>query len=276
VTQDVSSATSRTGGGEPLLKIEGVGKTFGYAPEQTVALRDVSFEVEAGSFVSFVGPSGCGKTTLLKICAGLISASTGAISYGGIRQSIPPGDMGMVFQTAALMPWRTVIRNITYPADVLRIDKRHARTRALELLKLVGLEGKESRLPQELSGGMQQRVSIARALLHDPTILLMDEPFGALDALTREDMGFELQRIHQKSGKTILFVTHSIPESVLLSDKVVVLGTHPGRILKTYRVPLPRPRTIEHLQSTEMQEISLEIRSLLADNESRAVGMLGD
>ncbi|MCU1482183.1 MAG: transporter ATP-binding protein [Subtercola sp.] len=277
MTQDVSSVTKGPpSGAEPLIRIEGVGKTFVGAADRTVALRDISFDVEAGSFVSFVGPSGCGKTTLLKMCAGLISLSTGSISYRGARRPIPPGDMGMVFQTAALMPWRTVMRNITYPADVLHLDKREARSRALELLKLVGLEGKESRLPQQLSGGQQQRVSIARGLLHDPAVLLMDEPFGALDALTREDMGFELQRIHQQSGKTILFVTHSIPESVLLSDQIIVLGTRPGRILKTYRVPLPRPRTIEHLQSPGMQEISAEIRALLSDNESRSVGMLGD
>src|SRR5262249_31533888 len=189
-----------------------------------VAIRNATFSLEKGEFVSVVGPSGCGKTTLLHILAGLLPKSGGSLTLNGSPINGPRRDIGVVFQTAEMLPWRNVLKNVLVPAEVQHLPALASQERALRLLQLVGLAGFERRYPTELSGGMQQRVAIARALIHDPAILLMDEPFGALDAMTREAMNLELQRIWMESGKTILFITHSIPEAVFLADRVLVMG----------------------------------------------------
>jgi NitT/TauT family transport system ATP-binding protein len=249
---------------EPVLSLDQVSKVYQRVEGgQSTAVADASFNVAEGEFVSLVGPSGCGKTTLLKVCAGLVDTTEGTISFDGRPGAVPPGAYGMVFQQASLMPWRTVLRNVTYPADILRLDRHRARERAMELLELVHLHGTEGQYPHELSGGMQQRVAIARGLLHDPRILFMDEPFGALDAMTREEMNLELQQVQLDQRKTVVFVTHSISEAILLSDKVEVMSSSPGRILTEIEIPLGRPRSFEDLQVPEVQSLMREIRQML-------------
>lgn len=245
----------------PVLSADGVGKTYG---NQTVALSDVTFSLRDGEFVSLVGPSGCGKSTLLKACTGLLRPTSGVIAYRGSGAGIEPGRYGIVFQTAALLPWRTVLANVMLPTTILpRRSKKADRTRALELLELVQLEGQDEKYPSELSGGMQQRVAIARALLHDPDVLFMDEPFGALDAMTREELNMQLQRIHLDQGKSVLFVTHSIQEAVLLSDRILVMGRDPGRIIADVEVPLARPRTPRSMVSADFRQIEGQVRAAL-------------
>jgi NitT/TauT family transport system ATP-binding protein len=247
-----------------ILETSGVEKRYQTRQgEGITALRDVSFSVDDGEFVSLVGPSGCGKTTLLKICAGLVPATGGTVDFRQTGAPVPPGVFGMVFQSPALLPWRTILANVLYPADILGLDRRAAKTRAQELLGLMGLGDVADKYPGELSGGMQQRVSIARALLHDPEMLFMDEPFGALDAMTREEMNMELQQVHLSQGKTVLFVTHSISEAVLLSDRVVVLSRRPGQVVADLRVPFGRPRTMEHRADPEFGKLELQIRQSL-------------
>jgi len=213
------------------------------------ALQKISFNVSEGEFVAIVGPSGCGKSTLLKILAGLLPSSQGKACLRGIPIAGPRHDIGVVFQSPVLLPWRTVLENVLLPVDVQRQRRdRHVKV-AKELLHLVGLEGFENRHPWELSGGMQQRVAITRALIHDPAMLLMDEPFGALDAMTRDQMNAELQRIWLERKNTVLFITHSIPEAVFLADRVLVMAPRPGRIVQTVEVALPRPRGLETINS---------------------------
>lgn len=227
------------------------------------ALDDVSLDIAAGEFVSILGPSGCGKSTLLLILAGLIRASSGDVTIAGNAVTTPVTDLGFVFQDATLLEWRTVMKNILLQAEVRKLDRKEARARAMDLLKLTKLEGFENSYPSELSGGMRQRVSICRALLHDPPLLLMDEPFGALDALTREQMTIDLQRIWMSNRKTVVFVTHSIAEAVFLADRIVVCSPRPGRVLATIDVDMPRPR---HLSDRELQSfaaIAGDIRKLL-------------
>lgn len=227
------------------------------------ALQDISFEVEEGSFVTVVGPSGCGKSTMLKILAGILPKSSGEVFLGGQEVTGPRRDIGVVFQSPVLLPWRTVLDNVTVPAEVQGLDMDTHRERAMELLDLVGLTGFEEQYPFELSGGMQQRVGIGRALVSDPAFLLMDEPFGALDAMTRERMNMELLRIWRESAKTILFITHSIPEAVLLADRVIVLTERPGRIARIVDVDLPRPRDIEMVTSDQFGVYTTQLRKLL-------------
>ena len=209
------------------------------------ALEQTSFSVKEGEFIAIVGPSGCGKSTLLKILAGLLPASKGEAFLRGTPISGPRRDIGVVFQSPVLLPWRSILENVLLPIDVQRLGGNGHRKAALGLLELVGLQEFAHRYPWELSGGMQQRVAIARALVHDPAMLLMDEPFGALDAMTREQMNLELQRIWLERKKTILFITHSIPEAVFLADRVLVMSVRPGRILDDVRVDIPRPRRLE-------------------------------
>jgi NitT/TauT family transport system ATP-binding protein len=209
------------------------------------ALEQISFSVREGEFVAVVGPSGCGKSTLLKILAGVIHASKGTACLQGTSIDGPRRDIGVVFQSPVLLPWRTVLENVLLPVDVQRIGGNRHQELALELLSLVGLQGFAHCYPKELSGGMQQRVAITRALIHDPAVLLMDEPFGALDAMTREQMNLELQRIWLERKKTVLFITHSIPEAVFLADRVLVMTPRPGRITDAVRVDIPRPRRLE-------------------------------
>ncbi|RAY16190.1 ABC transporter ATP-binding protein [Actinomadura craniellae] len=235
---------------EAWIEIDGLQKF--YRPrrsEPTHALSDIGFTVRRGEFVSVVGPSGCGKTTLLKILAGLIPRSEGTVKIAGRDVLKPIPEVGMVFQAATLLPWRTILQNVMVPAEVQRLDASTHRERARDLLKMVGLEGFEDKYPSELSGGMQQRAGICRALIHDPAVLLMDEPFGALDAMTREHMNVELLRIWRESGQTIVFVTHSISEAVFLSDRVIVLSSRPGRIAEIVPIELGRPRDISIVSS---------------------------
>jgi NitT/TauT family transport system ATP-binding protein len=226
------------------------------------ALAGISLEIHAGEFVTIVGQSGCGKTTLLKILAGLIPRSAGIVMLRGQPVDGPSRDIGIVFQDPVLLPWRTVLNNVLLPAQVLGLEARAARQRAVALLGLVGLEGFEDKYPHELSGGMRQRVAIARALVHDPSLLLMDEPFGALDAMTREFMNLELLRIWRESGKTIVFITHSIPEAVFLADRVLVMSARPGRVQQIVTVDLRRPRELDIMASDDFGVYAREIRHL--------------
>ncbi|MFO0986326.1 MAG: ABC transporter ATP-binding protein [Alphaproteobacteria bacterium] len=227
------------------------------------ALDGITFAVRKGEFVSIVGPSGCGKSTLLKILLGVVPYSGGEVRLGDQRVSGPQLGAGMVFQTAALPPWRRIIDNVLLPIEILNKPRRDYVDKAQALLAMVGLQGFERKLPNELSGGMQQRVSICRALIHDPELLLMDEPFGALDALTREVMQTELLRIWAETHKTILFVTHSIDEAVLLSDRVIVMSARPGRVAEDLRIELPRPRGAASRALPEFQRYGQHLRSLL-------------
>jgi NitT/TauT family transport system ATP-binding protein len=249
---------------ESLIQVKAIGKTYQTISGEAVsALEDICFEVPQGSFVTVVGPSGCGKTTLLKILAGILSKSGGEVILDRSPVEGPRPDIGIVFQDPVLLPWRTVFSNVMLPAQIQDLDRVFYSQRAFSLLCLVGLQGFEDKYPNELSGGMRQRVAIARALLHDPAILLMDEPFGALDALTREYMNLELLRIWQDSQKTILFVTHSVSESVFLSDEVIVLSGRPGRIEDCVPVALRRPRELSLMTTPEFNRLTAHIRSCL-------------
>ena len=227
------------------------------------ALESLDISIVRGELVTVVGPSGCGKSTLLKLLAGLILSTSGTIMLAGEAVNGPRRDIGMVFQAATLLDWRTVLQNVMLPVDVLGLDRRRYREHARDLLKLVGLAAFENKYPGELSGGMQQRVALTRALIHDPTLLLMDEPFGALDALTRENMNLELQRIWMESGKTIVLITHSISEAVFLGDRVAVMTSRPGRLAEIVPVELPRPRNLNVMASPEFGGIVTHIRERL-------------
>jgi NitT/TauT family transport system ATP-binding protein len=228
------------------------------------ALEAVTFSVSEGEFVAVVGPSGCGKSTLLKILAGLLPTSSGEARLRGTPIAGPRRDIGVVFQSPVLFPWRSVLDNVLLPVDVQGLGRDRYEKVAMDLLALVGLTGFEHRYPWELSGGMQQRVAITRALVHDPAMLLMDEPFGALDAMTREHMNLELQRIWLEKRKTVLFITHSIPEAVFLGDRVLVMTPRPGRILEDVRVDLPRPRHLEVMNTPEFGRHARAIRARFA------------
>lgn len=229
--------------------------------EQTQALGPLSMTVPQGGFMTIVGPSGCGKSTLLKLLSGLLAPSAGSIQVNGTEVHAPVRDIGMVFQTPVLLPWKNALDNVLLPACVLGLDMAHSRVRAQALLDLVGLADCSNRYPHELSGGMQQRVALARALIHDPSILLMDEPFGALDAMTREVMNLELLRIWRKAGKTIIFVTHSIPEAIFLGTQVMVLSQRPGRLADLVTVDLPNERGLDIMSSAAFGVFSNRIRS---------------
>jgi len=225
------------------------------------ALQEISFTVREGEFVAIVGPSGCGKSTLLKILSGLLSPCKGEVCLRGTPINGPRRDIGVVFQSPVLLPWRSVLENVLLPIDVQRLPGDSHRKSALDLLNLVGLQDFAHCYPRELSGGMQQRVAIARALVHDPAMLLMDEPFGALDAMTREQMNLELQRIWLERKKTILFITHSIPEAVFLADRVLVMTPRPGRITDVASVTIPRPRRLESMNLPEFCAAVSSIRA---------------
>ena len=231
--------------------------------DQVTALQDVSLEIGRNEFITLVGPSGCGKSTLLRIVAGLILPTAGRASIGGAAITEPRSETGIVFQAPTLLPWASVLDNVLFPLRMMHRIDSSSTDKAMALLKLVGLAGFESKSPRELSGGMQQRVAICRALVHDPDILLMDEPFGALDALTREEMTMELLRIWSERPKTVLFVTHSITEAVVLADRVVVMSPRPGRIQEIIEIGLPRPRSFETEATPEFHEASQHIRQLI-------------
>jgi NitT/TauT family transport system ATP-binding protein len=261
---DVGSARAEpSSSAAPALTIDNVSMVFSRAGKHVHALDQVGLQVRDGEFVAVVGPSGCGKSTLLKLVAGLRPPTGGNIAVYGQPVAGPRSDVGIVFQSPVLLPWRTVLDNVMLPVDVLRLDATRYRRRAQELLTLVGLDGFEKAYPQELSGGMQQRAAIARALVYDAPLLMMDEPFGALDALTREQMNLELQRIWSASRKTVLFITHSIPEAVFLADRIVVMSPRPGRVLKTLENRIPRMRTLDDTLRPEFGALVKEIRVLL-------------
>lgn len=248
----------------PLIAVEEVSRVFTSGARYVTALDRISFEIQAGHFVSFVGPSGCGKSTLLKIIAGLLPASSGIASVSGKRVDQPLKNVGMVFQAPVLLKWRSVLGNILLPVEFAKLDVGDYADKARALIKLVGLDGFEEMYPHELSGGMQQRASLCRALVTDPQLMLMDEPFGALDAMTRDELDMELLRIWEERKKTVLFVTHSIQEAVFLSDLVFVMSARPGRLLETIAIDLPRPRAMEMMSAVKFGEYTLKIRSLLA------------
>jgi NitT/TauT family transport system ATP-binding protein len=252
---------------ETKLAIRGLSKWFG----ELEALRNLDLEVERGGFVSVVGPSGCGKTTFLRIVAGLEPATAGEVLLDGRLVRGPGGDRGFVFQTDNLLPWRTVLANAMIGPEVAGRGGEGERRRTLDLLKLVGLDGFERYYPRQLSGGMRQRVNLARALAIDPQILLMDEPFSALDAQTREIMQTELMRIWEEGRKTVLFVTHQIDEAVFLSDRVLVFARRPGRLQESVRIDLPRPRSLAIKRTPEFVDYVDRIWRLIEDDVRASV-----
>jgi NitT/TauT family transport system ATP-binding protein len=247
---------------EPLLTVDQISVTFKDGREDLEALEEVSFSLSDKEFLSILGPSGSGKSTLIRIIAGLIQPSQGSIHFSNVRKE---HKIGLVFQQANLMPWRTVLQNILLPLEVEGMEHERANEKALELIHLVGLEQFIHAWPDELSGGMAQRVAIARALIQDPDLLLLDEPFGSLDALTRERMGLELLRIWQTSQKAVILVTHSISESLLLSDRILVLSSRPGKVTLDLPVTLPRPRLEEIRYSAEFIQLERYLRNSLRE-----------
>jgi len=245
------------------IRVDGLFKTYSSKTGRIAALENVDLTIADNEFVTLVGPSGCGKSTLLKIIGGLVRPSRGGLYIGGERRHQPSREVGIVFQEAVLLQWRNVLDNVLLPVEILGLDRNAARKRALALLELVGLGGFEARFPRELSGGMQQRVSICRALIHNPSVLLMDEPFAALDAMTREELGLELLRIWNNDKKTVIFVTHNITEAILLADRVVAMSPRPGRIAKVVKINLPRPRVLDMEFTTEFKSYSDEIREVI-------------
>jgi NitT/TauT family transport system ATP-binding protein len=246
-----------------FIDIRGLNKVYETQEQPLLALRNVDLTVRQGEFISFVGPSGCGKSTLLNIVGGLLDRTDGQLLFRGKDQSSPRREIGMMFQTPVLFAWRTVLENILLPIEVFGLNKDQYHGRANELIELVGLKGFERAYPRQLSGGMQQRVALSRVLIYDPEVLLLDEPFGALDEFTRETMNLELLRIWGGSGKTVLFVTHNINEAVFLSDRVVVMTARPGQIARVIEVELPRPRSREHMRLPQFADHVFEVRELL-------------
>ncbi|WP_460038314.1 ABC transporter ATP-binding protein [Streptomyces cavourensis] len=259
-----AGAGTGAGVGAASVQLADVDVRFRSKKRDVTALSDISLDVAPGEFVAIVGPSGCGKSTLLKLVAGLLTASSGEVLLGGERVKGPRHDIGYVFQRAALLEWRSALRNILLQAEMRRMPSARARARADELIRMTGLTGFEDAYPHELSGGMQQRVALCRALLHEPPVLLMDEPFGALDALTREQLNTELNRIWRTTGTTVLLVTHSISEAVYLADRVVVMSPRPGTITEIIEVGLPAERDYgETLGRPEFRAAAARIRELL-------------
>ncbi|MDX2004038.1 MAG: ABC transporter ATP-binding protein [Meiothermus sp.] len=245
-----------------MVAVNNVSMTF---QTGTVALKDANLEIASGEFISLIGPSGCGKTTLLRLLADLIQPTSGSISIGGKtpEEARKSRAYGYVFQAATLMEWRSVLHNVMLPLEVMNFPQAERRARAEKMLALVGLEKFAKHYPWQLSGGMQQRVSIARALAFDPQLLFMDEPFGALDEITRENLNLELLRLWRETGKTVIFVTHSIPEAVFLSTRIVVMTPRPGKIETVIPVDLPQPRTFETRETPEFFRIATEVREAL-------------
>jgi NitT/TauT family transport system ATP-binding protein len=245
------AAGSATGRARPYVDVSGVAKTYRRGGRETHALERVDLAIREGEFLAIVGPSGCGKSTLLRIVAGLIAASTGDVRVDGKTVDRPQTNLGIVFQSPVLLDWRTALDNVLIQVELRSLDPRNYRDNALRLLEQIGLRDFADRYPYELSGGMRQRVAIARALIHDAPLLLMDEPFGALDALTREQMRLDLEALWLATHKTVLFITHSIDEAVLLADRVVVMSPRPGSIERIIEIGMPRPRGLEARRAAE-------------------------
>jgi NitT/TauT family transport system ATP-binding protein len=258
------ASNERRGVSEPFIHLANVRKVYRKGDEEFLAISDVTFDVGAGELVSLVGPSGCGKTTLLKILAGLYDHDGGEVRIGSRDHPFDPSrDIGMVFQQPLLLKWRRVLENVLLPAEILGLPRRASRDRARDLLAMVGLSGFEDKYSYELSGGMQQRAAIARALVHDPKLVLMDEPFGALDALTREKMNLELRSIWQRSQKTIVFVTHGISEAVFLGTRAIVLTAGPARMADNIAIELPDARSLDIKTSAAFGDYNRRIYRLL-------------
>lgn len=249
---------------QPLVAVNDLSVQFSSKRGQVTALQGIDLDVAPGEFISIAGPSGCGKSTLLKVVAGLTGATTGSVKLRDEVVAGPRRDIGYVFQRAALLEWRSVRGNILLQAEMRGMDKATAAQRADTLIEMTGLKGFEKSLPHELSGGMQQRVSLCRSLLHEPDVLLMDEPFGALDALTRERMNIELHRIWRETGTTVIMVTHSVPEAVYLASRVVVMSARPGQILEDIKVNLGNHRRYtESMENPEFVRVANQVRALL-------------
>jgi NitT/TauT family transport system ATP-binding protein len=247
-------------GGGGAISVNEVTMVYHSAGGAVTALDRISLDIEPGEFATILGPSGCGKSTLLMLVAGLRRLTAGEVTLNGRLVRGPQTDIGVVFQRDVLLDWRTSVDNVLLQIEMRRLRTDAYRGRALDLLHQVGLGGFEEKRPYELSGGMRQRVAICRALVHDPPVLLMDEPFGALDALTREQMMVDLEEIWRRRSKTVFFITHSIPEAVFLSDKVFVMTPRPGRIFKVLEVPLPRPRSLESTTGPDFNRLVQELR----------------
>ncbi|MCX7362316.1 MAG: ABC transporter ATP-binding protein [Alphaproteobacteria bacterium] len=242
-----------------FITIENVSKTYETRSGPIKALDTVDLSIRQNEFVSIVGPSGCGKSTLMMMLSGLVPRSSGSITIGGQEVTRPYTDIGIVFQQDVLLEWRSILRNVMIQAELRKLDRRKLEARARHLIELVGLKGFEEMFPHELSGGMRQRTSICRALLHSPPLLLMDEPFGALDALTRDQLNIDLLRFWQESPTTVVFITHSVSEAVFLSDRVVVMSPRPGRIEEIVEIDLPRPRRIAMRETPRFLDYSRRI-----------------
>lgn len=261
--QPVVSETP-AGAHAPAIELTGISKTYAASKGVAVdAVVDFSLTVADGEFITLVGPSGCGKSTMLKILGGLTSATRGSMQLHGAPHAGPTPEIGIVYQQPLLLPWRTVLDNVMVPVEVLKLPKDKMRAEARKLLEVLGLTDFEKSYPHQLSGGMQQRVGIARALVYDPAILLMDEPFGALDAMTRDQMTVELMRVSSQFGKTVIFVTHSISEAVLLADRVVVMTPRPGKIAGIIDVDLARPRDLSVVNTPRFGELAEQVRTML-------------
>jgi NitT/TauT family transport system ATP-binding protein len=245
-----------------LLSLEDISVAYPTRKGPVQPLERLDLVVQPSSFVSVLGPSGCGKSTLVKLVAGLLKPTTGRISFDGVASTGARDDVGVAFQQAALLPWKSALENVLLPLRLKGQSNAAAREQAERLLDLVGLKGSRDSFPHELSGGMQQRVSLARSLVRDPSVLVMDEPFSALDAMTRENMMMELQRVWLDKRPSVLFITHSIAEAVFLSDRVLVMSGRPGRVIMDRTIDLPRPRTLDTLASPQFAELSNELRNL--------------
>ncbi len=257
-------------GAASLIDCRRICKVFEGRTSSVTALDGMDFEIAEGELLTIVGPSGCGKSTLLRLIAGLIPITSGEISLNGRSVEESEADIGFVFQQATLLPWRSVFENVMLTAEVCRLPMTQAAERTRDLLHLTGLDGFERAYPHELSGGMQQRVALARALLSDPPILLMDEPFGALDALTRDRMQFVLLRIWEETRTTILFITHSIPEAILLAERVVVMTARPGKVMDILPVNLDRPRSLKTKTADAFKAMEVKIGSMLGLEDPEA------
>jgi NitT/TauT family transport system ATP-binding protein len=268
-TSSGAGAPASGAAGSPAISVRDLCKTYATRGGDVEAVRGASFDVQEGEFVALVGPSGCGKSTILQICAGLVERTSGSAHVGGVAATPGRREVGIMFQAPVLLPWRSVTDNILLPIEIFGMDKKKAAVKAQELIELVGLAGFEDKYPWELSGGMQQRCSLARVLVFEPDILLMDEPFAAVDEFTRERLNLELARIQESLGRTVLYVTHNIEEAVFLADRVVVMKPHPGEILDIVETKIPRPRTAEVLTEPRTVELVIGIRQkLFANRES--------
>jgi NitT/TauT family transport system ATP-binding protein len=264
----VEAAVRSQAGTVPAIWVDGVTMRYGTRGQQVLALSDVSLDIASGEFLSLLGPSGCGKSTLLRLIADLLQPTAGQVQVKGksASRSRRDRDYGMVFQSPVLYDWRTVAKNVQLPLEITKLPRRERDERTKRLLKLVGLQDFEHKYPWQLSGGMQQRVSIARALSFQPGILLMDEPFGALDEMTRDRLNLELLNVWSETGTTIVFVTHSIPEAVFLSDRIVVMTPRPGRIHTIVDVDLERPRTSQTREDSKFFNLISSVRGQLAEH----------